>query len=170
MSVTPTTNPVKKNIGIIIGALIIAAAIIVAVIILRPKETINENTTPLVTMENVNEIEEDVKEQVERGMFATRMNTTWVFPDGNSPSSNAVMGNSASNRFPFYFTVTLNDTGEEVFASGVLPLGTEIAEIKLNKNLPAGTYPATVHLHMIDEDGEIMKGSMGLGVTLIVNS
>jgi hypothetical protein len=99
-------------------------------------------------------------------MFETHMNTIWSFRDGHSPSHDAVMGNAAGNNFPFYFTVTL-DTGEVIFTSGLLPLGTQIDGILLDRALDAGTYPAVVNIHMID-DGVPVETNMGINITLII--
>jgi len=116
--------------------------------------------------ENIAPIQREAEQKVDRGMFETHMNTTWVFPNGSSPSANAVMGNSPSNNFPFWFTVTLHETGETVLTSEILPVGTEMSEIILDTALPSGEYPAVVHFNMIDEAGIIIDGNMGINITL----
>ena len=164
-----------KHVALILGALVIVAAAVVIVFLLRPvpEEIALAETNPptgarLITEANVLEIGREIEERVARGMFETHMNVDWSFPDGRSPSSNAVMGNSINNNFPFYFTVTLSDTGEVVFTSGLLPLGTEIAEIVLDTPLSAGTYNAVVNVHMIDDDGEPVDSNMGFNITLSI--
>jgi len=162
-----------KHIVLIIAfLLIVCATVLTAIYLLRPKQdTLAEiSATPIVTEENVKEIEREIEDKVAQGMFETHMNTTWTFPDGKSPSSDAVMGNAPSNNYPFYFTVTIPDEQEPVFTSGILPIGTEIAEIKLDKELTAGTYYAVIGIHMIDDEGELIEGNMGINVTLVIES
>jgi hypothetical protein len=161
---------------IIVGIVLVCATAVTIVFLLRSGDA-EEEPPPVVvsgarviTPENVHEISMEIAEKVERGMFETYMNTTWTFPDGKSASSDAVMGNSVNNRFAFYFTVTLNDTDETVFTSGLIPVGTQIAEIVLEKDLAAGTYPAVVVVNMIDDDGEPVETNTGINVTLIIRN
>ena len=166
-----------RHIVLILGCVaIVSVATVITILLTRPTEAppLPPPAQPMgagvITAENVTEIQEQTRERVERGMFATHMNVGWRFPDGSSPSSNAVMGNSSANRFPFWFTVTLADTSEVVFTSGLMPVGTQISEIKLNTVLPAGDYPAIVNINMVDEEGEPVSGNMGINITLVIQS
>jgi len=155
-----------KKIILIFGSLIIiCAAIIIGILLLRDKP---EVITPVATPGNLADIQGDIQDKVAKGMFMTHMNTTWTFTDGQSASDDAVMGNSSANTYPFWFTVTLSDTDEVVFKSGLLPVGQQLTEIKLDKDLDAGTYPATVNIQMVDENGEELDSNMGFNITLIV--
>ena len=164
-----TAAPVKAGLStqkvvLILGAVaIVCAAVVIAIFLLNQED---EGPGRVITAENVEEIAQDIQEQVERGMFATYMNTTWTFPDGRSPSSDAVMGNSARNRYPFYFTVVLSETDETIFESGLLPIGTRISQIVLDRELAAGDYPAIVYVNMIDENDEPVENNVNFGITL----
>ena len=168
---TQNANAVKKglttkHIVLIFGSLIIiCAAIIIAVFLFRDKP---EVITPVATAGNLEEIQGDIQDKVGKGMFMTHMNTTWNFPDGKSASSNAVMGNSSANTYPFWFSVSLADTGAEVYKSGLLTVGKQLSEIKLGEDLDKGTYPAVVKIQMIDENGEELDENMSFNITLIV--
>lgn len=155
-----------KKIILIFGSLIIiCAAIIIAVLLLRDKP---EVITPVANASNIEQIQGEIKDKVAKGMFMTHMNTTWTFTDGKSASDDAVMGNSSANSYPFWFEVTLTDTNEVVYKSGLLPVGQQISEIKLEKDLDKGTYPATLKIQMVDENGEDLDSNMGFNITLIV--
>lgn len=160
-----------KHIVLILGSLvIICAAVVTAIVLLRQpvtQETVTSRV-PVINQDNLAKIESDIAEKVAKGMFETHMNTNWEFPNGKSASSNAVMGNSASNRYPFWFTVTLEDTNETVFTSSLLPVGTVLKEVKLDKELKKGTYPAIVSIHMVDEKGVEVESNMGFNITLSV--
>jgi len=165
-----------KHVVLILGSLVIIAVTIIAVIILtRKPEAVSGNHvpiggTPVINQDNVVDIMEGITERVARGMFHTHMNTTWRFPDGKSPSSDAVMGNSARNNFPMWFEVTINDTGEVIYTSDLLPLGSQVKEVRLNRELESGTYPATIHIHMVDEDGSPVESNMGFSINLIIQN
>jgi hypothetical protein len=78
------------------------------------------------------------------------------------------MGNSSANTYPFYFTVELADTSEVVFTSGLLPVGSRINRLVLEKDLPQGTYAAVVGIHMVDENGNAIESNVGINITLII--
>lgn len=168
----------KKQVAFILGIVLIVCATAVAIVymILNNKPIVEENvpvlpisgTTYLVTPENVSDIDQEIKDKVAKGMFTTYMNTTWRFPDGKSASSNAIMGNSTANNYGFYFTVTISDTNETVFTSGLIPVGTQIAEIKLEKELAKGTYDAVISVQMLEEDGTPVDSNMGFAVTIVI--
>jgi hypothetical protein len=125
----------------------------------------------VITPENVNQITQEVQANVERGMFMTHMNMIWNFADGESPSYDAVMGNSANNTYPLWFTVTLDETGQQVFESGLIPVGTTIAEIKLSEDLAPGSYPSTVTINLVEQDGVTpIDTNMGFSVELVIES
>jgi hypothetical protein len=166
-----------QQVILILGIVVIVAAAIVVILLLRDTTSSTDipSTLPpgaglVINDENVRDIMEDIHASVERGMFITHMNTIWSFRDGTSPSHDAVMGNSSSNNFPFYFTVTLAGTDEVVFTSGLLPLGTQIEEITLDTELPAGTYDAVVNINMVDDDGNPVDANMGISITIIIES
>ncbi len=174
-----TSDAVKKKglsnqaviLIIVIGILICGT--VIAVVLLLGREEPQPAVTgrnPILTADNYLEIQQEVADRVDKSMFETYMNTTWRFPDGESASSNAVMGNSDANNFPFYFTVTLEGETEPIFTSGLLPLGTRIGEIVLDRDLEQGTYPAVVHIHMVDDDGVLLEGNMGFNIALEIES
>jgi hypothetical protein len=163
-----------KHIVLILGVLLILCAAVITTILLLRKQpaatTMEIAGAKVVDQSNLSTIKQDIEDKVAKGMFETFMNTTWSFPDGKSPSSDAVMGNSAANNYPFWFTVTLSDTQEIVYTSSLMPLGTQLEKIILEKDLEKGTYPAVVNIHMVDENGAEVESNMGFNITVIVKS
>jgi hypothetical protein len=157
---------------------IICAAVVAVVFILRqPADVFVPPELPTVydqfgariaTAENLQEITTAVETAVERGMFATYMTSTWTFQDGYSASGNALKGNSPSNNFPFWFTVTEQSSGDVVFTSGLIPLGARLSDITLDVPLPAGEYNAVVAVHMVDDDGVVVDSNVGIGIRIVV--
>ena len=123
--------------------------------------------------ENYQQIMEDMSAQVEEGYFETYMTTDWVFPDGSSEASQAMLGNSPNNTKPIRCELLLNETGEVLFSTNVLPVGALVSPIKLDKNLEAGVYDATCMIYLMDEkeDGTFEDySSAGFRVTLTIQN
>jgi hypothetical protein len=113
---------------------------------------------------------EEMREEVEEGMFECKMSMEWTFPDGSAASKDAYVANSTNNKYPIYFDVTLNDTGEKVYSSPVLPVGAELTNFSLDKDLDPGTYKATVLYSLIrDEESQEVISSAGFVIKIIVN-
>lgn len=156
-----------KKIVLIFGSLIIiCAAVIIAILLLRQEP----EGIPVANAGNIEQIQGEVKDKVAKGMFMTHMNTTWTFADGESASYDAVMGNSSANTYPFWFKLTLADTSEVLYQSGTIPVGQQISEIKLEKDLEKGTYPAVINIQMVDENGEELESNMGFNISLVIEN
>ena len=84
--------------------------------------------------------------------YEAKMNSTWYFEDGASPSTNAYVENVETNTNDVYFDVILSDTQEVIYESPVLPRGSYLQEIALDTNLSAGTYDCVIIYHLIDEN------------------
>jgi hypothetical protein len=79
------------------------------------------------------------------------------------------MGNSGANIFPMYFEVWVEETGERVIASSLIPVGMRVREVRLDVPLPMGIYDATCIIYQIGPDGE-ERGSVALAIALVVLS
>lgn len=118
----------------------------------------------VVDESNLTEIEDMLSEAVQDGMFEVNMSTTWNFPDGKSASSDAFLANGTANHYPLTFEVLL-DGEEVVYSSTVIPVGNQIKEIKLDKELTAGSYKAVCLYHLWKEDGT-ENSTFGVDITL----
>lgn len=106
----------------------------------------------VITMDNKDEILADLKNKVMDGLFEARMSVDWTFENSSSPSKDAYVANVPANSRTIYFDVTLDGTGETVYESPYIPVGSELKNITLKSNLSAGTYPATLTYHLIDDN------------------
>ncbi len=167
-------GPSTKTIVLIILITVIVCGTAIAAILLLRENDPAPTPSPIsgipVTEENVREIGDQIQDMVDRSMFETYYSSTWRFPDGSSPASSFLMGNSAGNNYPFYFTLTIAGESEPIFTSGILPLGTQIGEVVLDRDLDAGTYRALCDIHMIDENGEEIETNMGFEIALIIEN
>jgi len=84
-------------------------------------------------------------DKVAEGMFECKMTTSWVFEDGKSESPNAYVANVENNLHTIYFDVYEKATEELLYSSPMLPVGTELDNIKLEKELQKGEYDAVAN-------------------------
>lgn len=107
-----------------------------------------------VDTKNAEEVVSEMANKVEEGMFECKMTTTWTFDNADAVSPNAYVANVESNRNTLYFDVYLDGTDEAIYSSPLLPVGTELQNIKLEKELPAGEYGATVVYTLVNDEYE----------------
>ncbi len=155
----------KKKIIIVIILLLLIIAAVVIYFLTRKGEAMNEG--------NYKQIMEEMSDRVSEGYFETYMNNQWTFADGTSETEDAVLGNSPNNVKPIRCEVVLDDTGEKVFSTDVMPVGAELPPFKLDVDLEAGTYEATCNVFLLDEeeDGTYTDfSSAGFKVTIVVEN
>lgn len=165
------------HIILIVGfALLIVVGVVIAVLLLKKPEPEVEKHAGnyVINASNLEEIEQVMQEKHEKSVFTTHMSTEWSFPSGKEASTTAVVGNSPSNTYPFYFTVDVYkegaDEGLEVYKSSLIPVGSTIKSIKLDTPLPKGDYGAIVNYHMIDDAGEEVDSDLGFQITIHILS
>ena len=108
-----------------------------------------------------------LNEKVEQGMINISMNTSPVFADGTS-EGNLMIVNEGINNYPQIVEITRNDTGELIYKSGGIPVGSKIENAKLDVDLPAGTYECTAMFHSVDPDTGASLGCAGAIITITV--
>lgn len=81
------------------------------------------------------------------------MSVEWTFADGTAISEDAYVENSTKNQNDVYFDVKL-ESGEMVYTSQVIKVGTRLDGIQLEKDLSAGEYKAVVTYHLLGTDGQ----------------
>ena len=115
------------------------------------------------------EIAEKLNEKVAEGMINISMNTALYFENGTA-DGNLVIVNESINNYPQKVQIIRNDTGEQIYESGAIAVGSKIERAKLDVALPAGTYECTAYFHNLDpETGEII-GTAGAIITITVKN
>ena len=113
------------------------------------------------------EIEARLNEKVAEGMINISANTAPIFEDGSS-EGNLMLVNESINNYPQKVQIVRNDTGEQIYESGAIAVGSKIERAKLDVVLPAGTYECTAYFHNLDpESGEII-GTAGAIITITI--
>ena len=115
------------------------------------------------------EIAERLNQKVAEGMINISMNTAPYFEDGKA-EGNVMIVNESINNYPQQVEFIRNDTGEQVYQSNAIPVGSKIERAALDVELPAGTYECTAMFHNLDPvSGEII-GTAGAIITITVKN
>ena len=115
------------------------------------------------------EIEAALNNKVAEGMINISANTAPVFEDGTA-EGNLMLVNEGINNYPQMVQIVRNDTGEEIYKSGAIAVGSKIERAKLDVDLSAGTYECTAYFHNLDpETGDII-GTAGAIITITIKN
>lgn len=173
---TNKVNEKKGGRGIIVAFLLVVIVALVGVIVVLATNVNKSNNTTEETKRNVVVNEKNVDEVVSKlvenkrtpvGSYEVTMNTTWNFNNGKSASGNAYVKNATSNTNSVYFDVKLSNTEEVILSSPILPVGTYMESITLDKELPAGEYDCVCTYNLLDEnDKPVSKVNVGLKIVI----
>jgi len=182
MSNETETAKKSSNAGkiiIIVAALIIIALLAVIVVLLlkgkKEPEAKRDDVAARGTVVNQSNAEQVVDDMVltpyvEPGYYEASMTNVWHFADGESVSEDAYVANVEGNTNDVYFDVFLaTDEENPIIESPVIPRGAEMEEIKLDKDLDAGTYDCVMIYHLIGENQETVS-TLRVGITIIVEN
>ena len=115
------------------------------------------------------EIAEKLNEKVAEGMISISMNTAPYFENGTA-EGNVMIVNESINNYPQQVEFIRNDTGEQIYQSKAIPVGSKIERAALDVELPAGTYECTAMFHNLDpETGDII-GTAGAIITITIKN
>lgn len=112
-------------------------------------------------------IVESLNEKVEEGMINISMNTSPTFRDGAS-AGDLMIVNESVNRYPQIVEIVRNDTGEKVYRSGGIPVGSKVESAVLDVDLDAGTYDCTAMFYNVDPNTGESLGCAGAIITVTV--
>ena len=115
------------------------------------------------------EIAERLNQKVAEGMINISMNTAPYFENGAS-EGNVMIVNESINNYPQQVEFIRNDTGEQIYQSKAIPVGSKIERAALDVELPAGTYECTAMVHNLDPvSGEII-GTAGAIINITIKN
>ena len=115
------------------------------------------------------EIEARLNEKVAEGMINISANTAPIFEDGAS-EGNLMLVNESINNYPQMVQIVRNDTGEQIYESGAIAVGSKIERARLDVVLPAGTYECTAYFHNLDPESGAIIGTAGAIITITVKN
>ena len=113
------------------------------------------------------EIEAALNNKVAEGMINISANTAPIFEDGSS-EGNLMLVNESINNYPQKVQIVRNDTGEQIYESGAIAIGSKIERARLDVDLPAGTYECTAYFSNLDPETGDMIGTAGAIITITI--
>lgn len=164
----------KKDKKIIIIGICILFIILIGVIIFLVTREKEEDTkrNVVVTKDNVEEVIDGMldEEYIEPGYYSASMSTEWHFATGDAISEDAYVENLVENTNDVYFDVFLaDDEDDPILKSPILPRGSQLEDIALDKALSAGTYECVMVYHLVDEEQNTVS-TLRVGLTIIVEN
>ena len=115
------------------------------------------------------EIAEKLNEKVAEGMINISMNTAPYFENGKA-EGNVMIVNESINNYPQKVQIVRNDTGEQIYQSNAIPVGSKIERAKLDVALPAGTYECTAYFHNLDPESGAIIGTAGAIINITIKN
>lgn len=181
----------KKKNGLLLVLIFLAVVIIglLVFMILRPRAdgtsifSIGEGGIPLagglqmdenseeggLVQRSQEEIQEELNRKVAEGMINISMNTNPVFPSGTE-KGNLLIVNSEVNNYPQIVYIVRKDTGEEIYRSKGIAVGSKIEYAALDVPLPAGTYECVAYFNNADPQTGAILGTAGAEIVITVQS
>ena len=172
----------KSRTLVILAVVGLAAAITVGIftavrLIRKPAQTKDDPKTGIVYDDSAieggwdnlspEEIAEKLNEKVAEGMINISMNTAPYFENGTS-EGNVIIVNESINNYPQKVQIVRNDTGEQIYQSKAIPVGSKIERAKLDVALPAGTYECTAYFHNLDPESGAIIGTAGAIINITI--
>lgn len=158
----------RMKIIVIILIILLAVALGFIIYILTKTDEAGEPDTggrgTVVTEDNADTINIS-QEPVEDGMYETSMTIDWHFE--GTRSEDAYVANVENNTRTVYFDLNIAETGEKVYSSPYIPVGSELSGLTLEKELAPGTYDTILVYHLVDDDNKELS-TLSVALTIYV--
>ena len=170
-------KPKKTSILIIVllSIVVVAMGVIIFLLVNNQQKAANinkksEKRDVLVTEDNVKQVQEELEKETPAPNYTVTMNHTWKFADGTAKSSNAYVANDSVNLYDVYFEVNLEDEENTlVYSSPIIPIGSELRNFALDKDLDAGSYSAIITYYLVDENQNEIS-NVSIRIQLVIES
>lgn len=109
---------------------------------------------------------EELQKQIDEGKINLKFSN--IIDVENGKDGTCDIANSSLNTKDIYVSLWLVDTQEEIYRSGVIPVGKKIQQLELNRSLEKGDYKGILVYNQLKDDKIV--GQVNVEVTLKVNS
>lgn len=161
----------KKNKVIFLTCIIIILALCAVIFYLvyaKKSENKEKRRNVVVNESNIDDAVKGLQEgTAPAGSYVVTMNNDWVFQNSDTPSKNAYVENALENTNSVYFDIIRSDTEETIYESPIIPVGSHLEEITLDKKLSAGKYDCVIVYHLLDENDK-SAGTLRLTLNLTI--
>jgi len=176
----------NKSMKVILIAVIILLLIVIGVLVfvvlnkkeqaaqVQTSEAVNSGTeiaydtgAVVTDEESLQKAYDEMVEKAKEGSMALEMKTEAISSDGEN--FECKLANSVKNKYDMYMVLYRDDTQEEIYRSGLIPIGKEISSFKVNKKLEKGTYVCTLVYNQVEDDHSTVHAQVNVGLNLIVD-
>lgn len=105
-------------------------------------------------------------EKAAEGQMALEMQLEASSEDGKT--FHCYLANSADNRYDMFMILSLDSTQQEIYRTGLIPVGGRIESFTLDQKLQSGTYTATLVYVQVEADKATEHARVNVGLTLVV--
>ncbi len=166
-------RPMSFYVAIVIAVVAVVAAGIFAFTAFAPSDSTSKRDPNGIIGQLEGKSEEEIIAElnriIEEGMFNISIAALTEFDSGTSEGELKIE-NVPNNRYLMQVDITRNDTGEQIYESGILDPNMHIQKDKLDVDLPAGTYECTATFHALDMETEEEVGTAAAVITIVVKS
>ncbi len=106
-------------------------------------------------------------QKVESGSIALELSVVAFSSDGQT--FDCYIANAVENRYDVYF-ILLDENDEEIYRSGLVPVGSVMQTFQTYEPLSAGDHRCTLVYHQIGDDHQTEMGTVAAGITLTVQA
>ncbi|WP_165063018.1 hypothetical protein [Adlercreutzia sp. ZJ154] len=169
----PSQHKKKHSAGfwvaVAIAILCALAALVIALSMFGSGKGARQGDAGQLTNKTQEEIQAELDRTVEEGMFNISVASVVEFEDGTSEGEFRIE-NVPGNRYLMQVVITLDDTGEEVYRTGIIEPDHHIQKDTLDKDLDPGTYAATAKFLALDPETEEEIGQAAAKISLVVHN
>ena len=174
-STEASTRKKKKGLLVLLVLLLLAVIVFLSLLLLqKPAQTqpgMREANAMIGQFQGKTEeeIQAELNRVVEKGMFNISINPDILMESGESEAEIRVE-NVPGNQYLMGVTITLDDTGEEIYRSGLIEPNHHVQKIRILKVLSKGTYEATALFTAYEPETEAVAGTAAAKVSIIVRN
>ena len=176
-----------RKTGVILMAVIIIllmAVVVLLVVMFLKKEPVQTDVPPVATPaaggaltydsmvvlddpETLQKLVDEMVRKAKEGTMTLEMKVDAVSSDGFTFT--CYLANALENNYDMFMTLYLDETKEEIYRTGLIPLGGRIETFTLEKGLEKGNHSCTLVFNQVEEDLQTIHAQVNVGLNLIVN-
>jgi NADH:ubiquinone oxidoreductase subunit 3 (subunit A) len=101
-----------------------------------------------------------------QGSMALEMKVNAYSKDGTNYECS--IANSPRNSYDMYMIIYLDETQEELYRSGLIPVGKKIERFSTNRQLESGNHECTLTYVQVEDDHKTTHATLSVGLTLTI--
>lgn len=126
-----------------------------------------DSTVVLDDPETLQKLVDEMVRKAEEGTMTLEMQVDAVSDDGITFT--CYLANALENNYDMFMTLYLDETQEEIYRTGLIPLGGRIESFTLERALEKGSHSCTLVFNQVETDMQTIHAQVNVGLNLIVN-